>query len=71
MDCVMMQVKLASGGYINAPYRQDAVLVNLGALMQNWTSDQYMATVRQAVYVCTFQHITLFYTNNTGTGLRF
>ena len=41
----MMQVKLASGGYINAPYRQDAVLVNLGALMQNWTSDVYMATV--------------------------
>lgn len=24
----------------------DAVLVNLGALMQNWTSDKYLATVR-------------------------
>ena len=42
-----MQVKCSSGDYMNVPYRSDAVLVNLGALMQNWTSDVYVATVRQ------------------------
>ena len=41
-----LQVKCSSGDYINVPYRPDAVLVNLGALMQNWTSDTYLATVR-------------------------
>jgi isopenicillin N synthase-like dioxygenase len=44
--CGGLQVKQTSGGYTDVPYRGDAVLVNLGALMQNWTSDQYMATVR-------------------------
>ena len=48
-SCVFgaMQVKCSSGDYMNVPYRSDAVLVNLGALMQNWTSDVYVATVRQ------------------------
>ena len=40
------QVKRSDGGYINVPYMSDAVLVNLGALMQQWTSDKYLATVR-------------------------
>ncbi|XP_065899340.1 uncharacterized protein [Dysidea avara] len=39
-----LQVKHSSGEYINAPYVPDAVLVNLGALMQNWTADKYLAT---------------------------
>ena len=41
------QVKRSDGGgYIDVPYIADAVLVNLGALMQQWTSDLYLATVR-------------------------
>ena len=41
------QVKRCDGGgYIDVPYIADAILVNLGALMQNWTSDIYIATVR-------------------------
>ena len=38
---------------INVPYRSDAVLVNLGALMQNWTSDIYRASVRLYTYLST------------------
>ena len=48
----VLQVKGSSGGYIDVPYCADAVLVNLGALMQNWTSDVYLATVR-----CTFMTV--------------
>ena len=33
-------------GYIDVPYIADAILVNLGSLMQQWTSDSYLATVR-------------------------
>ena len=40
-----MQVKRSDGGYIDVPYMSDAVLVNLGVLMQRWTGDSYMATV--------------------------
>lgn len=47
------QVKCTSGGYIDVPYQPDAVLVNLGALMQNWTSDIYKATVRLFVLALT------------------
>lgn len=39
-----LQVKKADGSYINAPYLRGTVLVNLGALMQQWTCDQYLAT---------------------------
>ena len=48
---LMIQVKKTSGGYIDVPYRADAVQVNLGALMQNWTSDHYMATVRWSIII--------------------
>ena len=41
------QVKRSDGGgYIDVPYIADAILVNLGSLMQQWTSDTYFATVR-------------------------
>ena len=44
------QVKRCDGGgYIDVPYIADAILVNLGALMQQWTSDIYLATVRQNI----------------------
>ena len=33
------------GGYIDVPYRPDAILVNIGALMERWTGDLYKATV--------------------------
>uniref|UniRef100_A0A1X7TWL7 Fe2OG dioxygenase domain-containing protein n=1 Tax=Amphimedon queenslandica TaxID=400682 RepID=A0A1X7TWL7_AMPQE len=39
-----LQVKQSNGSYIDVPYKSDAVLVNLGALMQNWTSDTYIAS---------------------------
>ena len=42
---VCTQVKLASGGWIDVPCMDDAVLVNLGDFMQRWTSDKYLATV--------------------------
>jgi len=42
----LFQVKRSGGHYIDVPYMPDAVLVNLGALMQQWTSDLYLATVR-------------------------
>ena len=46
------QVKCSDGGgYIDVPYIADAILVNLGALMQQWTSDIYLATVRLAIRV--------------------
>ena len=38
-------MKKSGGGYIDVPYVKDAVLVNLGALMQKWTGDKYLATV--------------------------
>ncbi|XP_065826250.1 uncharacterized protein [Oscarella lobularis] len=38
-----LQVKKTAGGYINVPYVRGAVLVNLGSLMQQWTSDKYIA----------------------------
>ena len=45
--CSHFQVKRSDGGgYIDVPYIADAILVNLGALMQQWTSDIYLATVR-------------------------
>ena len=44
------QVKRCDGGgYIDVPYIADAILVNLGALMQQWTSDTYLATVRRNI----------------------
>ena len=39
------QIKHTGGGWIDAPLLEDAVLVNLGSLMQHWTSDFYKATV--------------------------
>ena len=45
--CSHFQVKRSDGGgYIDVPYIADAILVNLGALMQQWTSYIYLATVR-------------------------
>ena len=32
------------------PYMENAVLVNLGALMQRWTSDRYVAAVSLFVH---------------------
>ena len=43
-DCGI-QVKRKDGGYIDVPYVEGAVLVNLGALMEMWTGDKYPATV--------------------------
>ena len=39
------QVKKADGSWINPPYIDGAVLVNLGEMMQMWTADQYIAVV--------------------------
>jgi len=56
------QVKRCDGGgYIDVPYIADAILVNLGALMQQWTSDTYLATVR--LNICT-RGIILFVMHN-------
>ena len=45
------QVKRTDGGgYIDVPYIADDILVNLGALMQQWTSDIYLATVRLNIW---------------------
>ena len=45
------QVKRSDGGgYIDVPYIADAILVNLGSLMQQWTSDLYLATVRLNIW---------------------
>ena len=56
------QVKRSDGGgYIDVPYIADAILVNLGALMQQWTSDTYLATVR--LNICT-RGIILFVMHN-------
>ena len=46
---ILVQVKRCNGGYIDVPYIPDAVLLNLGALMQQWTADVYLATVS---YLC-------------------
>ena len=51
---IFYQVKCSDGGYIDVPYMADAVLVNLGALMQNWTSDKYLATVHYTFYFTTY-----------------
>ncbi len=37
--------KKCNGGYIDVTYLEDAVLINLSAIMQRWTGDIYMATV--------------------------
>ena len=42
---IFLQVKRSDGGYIDVPYMADAVLVNLGVLVQMWTADSYLATV--------------------------
>ena len=42
---LLLQVKRSDGGYIDVPYMSNAVLVNLGVLLQMWTSDRYLATV--------------------------
>ena len=47
----ILQVKKINGGYIDVPYMEEAVLVNLGALMQQWTSDKYLATVGIAIHI--------------------
>ena len=39
-----LQVRCVDGGYIDVPYRPDAILVNIGALMERWTGDIYKAT---------------------------
>ena len=43
-----LQVKRSDGGYIDVPYMPDAVLVNLGVLMQQWTADGYVAAVSES-----------------------
>ena len=48
---LIIQVKRTDGEFMNVPYRSDAVLVNVGALMQNWTSDVYKATVRRGYII--------------------
>ena len=48
LSCLNVQVRQKSGEYIDVPYRGDAVLVNLGAMAENWTKDIYPATVRRA-----------------------
>ena len=55
-----LQVKRSDGGYIDVPYMSDAILVNLGALMQQWTSDKYLATVSlsiQCMYSELIEHL--------------
>ena len=55
-----LQVKRSDGGYIDVPYMSDAILVNLGALMQQWTSDKYLATVSLSVSnVCTVNRLNI------------
>ncbi len=44
-------MKKKGGGYIDVPYIDGAVLVNLGALMQQWTGDKYPATVMNFIAV--------------------
>ena len=38
-------MKKADGGWIDPPLVENAVLVNLGEIMQKWTADKYIATV--------------------------
>lgn len=40
------------GNYIDVPYIAGAVLVNLGALMQQWTADSYVASVCSTCNAC-------------------
>ncbi len=40
-----LQVKTRTGGYIDVPYMPEAVLLNGGALMQQWTGDKIYAAV--------------------------
>ena len=44
-----IQVKKVSGGWIDVPCMPHALLVNLGGLMEQWTSDRYLATVRYII----------------------
>ena len=41
-----MKVKKRDGSYVDVPYMKDVVLMNMGALLQRWTSDRYWAAVR-------------------------
>jgi len=41
----ILQIKKTSGGWIDVPYMENALLVNLGAFMEQWTSGRYLATV--------------------------
>lgn len=50
MYCLLVSFRAVMGGYIDVPYMADAILVNLGALMQQWTSDIYLATVRLNIW---------------------
>ena len=60
-DFNFLQVKKSKGGYIDVPYMEEAVLVNLGALMQQWTSDKYLATVGIAIHIKLMQLFTFVY----------
>ena len=39
------QVKNSAGEYITVPHIDDALQVNIGAIMQRWTADKYIAPV--------------------------
>ncbi len=45
MFIAFLQVKTRTGGYIDVPYMPEAVLLNGGALMQQWTGDKIYAAV--------------------------
>ena len=49
-----MQVKRRDGGYIAVPCIPDAILLNLGRIMESWTSDMYLATVSLVANI--FEH---------------
>ena len=40
-----VQVKDTSDKYITVPHTDDALQVNIGAVMQRWTADKYVAPV--------------------------
>ncbi len=46
----LVQVKTRDGDYIDVPYMPEAVLLNGGALMQQWTGDRIYAAVRICFY---------------------
>lgn len=39
-----LEVQTRAGGWLNVPPLENAVLVNLGDLMQRWTNDEYQST---------------------------